>query len=272
MSTLKVNTIQDTTGHDALTIDSSGNVTASQGFVPSTQLSHRNLIINGAMQVAQRATSVTGVTSTGYRTCDRFQTSMNALGTWTVEQSTDAPNGFAYSKKVTCTTADTPTGSDYFRIRHIMEGQNLQHLSFGTSSAKSLTLSFWVKSNKTGTFNCILKTFNTTERVAGSLITINAADTWEYKTLTVSGDTVISIQNNNGNELAIELWLNSGSTYSGADVSTTWSNFSITNYYGNATLGLGNATSDYFAITGVQLEVGSVTNLLKQRRYSKYLA
>ena len=119
------------------------------------QSAFKNIIINGDMSIAQRGTSSSGITSSGYYTVDRFQTIISGLGTWTHSQSTDVPTGqgFAKSFKLDCTTADaSPASSDLSIFRQRLEGQNLQYLKKGTASAESLTLSFWVKSNKTGTY------------------------------------------------------------------------------------------------------------------------
>ena len=109
---------------------------------------NKNLIINGAMQVAQRGTSQTGVTSSGYASApDRFSSLINGLGTWTLSQSSDAPDGFSSSYKWECTVADSSiSAGDYGILLQRMEGQNLQHLKKGSSNAESLTASFWVKS------------------------------------------------------------------------------------------------------------------------------
>ena len=115
----------------------------------------RNIIINGDMSLAQRGTSQASITSTGYYTLDRWETELTTLGTWTQSQSTDVPSGqgFAKSLKMDCTTADaSPASGDRLYVRTLFEGQNLQYLKKGTANAESLTLSFWVKSNKTGTY------------------------------------------------------------------------------------------------------------------------
>jgi hypothetical protein len=115
----------------------------------------RNIIINGDMSIAQRSTSVAGITGQGYNTIDRFETHASSLGTWTQSQSTDVPTGqgFATSLKMDCTTADaSPSAGDFLYVRQKVEGQNLQYLKKGTANAESTTLSFWVKSNKTGTY------------------------------------------------------------------------------------------------------------------------
>ena len=106
----------------------------------------KNIVINGAMQVAQRGTSVTGITTSGYRTCDRHTLAMNSFGTWTSTQESDGPDGFSNSFKALCTTANASLGSDdYVVYFHKIEAQDLQQLAYGTSNAKAMVLSFWVK-------------------------------------------------------------------------------------------------------------------------------
>ena len=112
----------------------------------------RNIIINGDMSVAQRGTSASSLTSSGYNTMDRWNLALSSLGTWTQSQSTDVPTGqgFATSMKLDCTSADaSPSASDAMILQTRIEGQMLQYLKKGTSSAESTTMSFWVKSNKT---------------------------------------------------------------------------------------------------------------------------
>ena len=140
------------TGDPNITLNDDGSVQMTGLQYPTAgPLSNRNLIINGAMQVSQRSTQVTNVTTPGYKTCDRFNLGYSSLGTWTVDQSTDASDGFSNSFKVTCTTADaSPVADDNLFVEQRIEAQNLQHLKFGTSAAETLTLSFYVKSNKTG--------------------------------------------------------------------------------------------------------------------------
>ena len=186
-------------------------------------LKNRNLIINGAMQVAQRDTQVTGVTTDGYKTCDRWVLFINALATWTVDQSTDSPNGFSNSLKVTCTTADaSPAARDYAFFSHRFEAQNLQHLAFGTADAKSMTLSFWVKSNKTGNASCGLLQLDNSNKTFSESYTINSADTWEYKTISIPADTAGVINNDNGPGIQLEWWLNSGSDWTGGGATSGW--------------------------------------------------
>jgi hypothetical protein len=236
---------------------------------PQLLAGRRNLIINGAMQVAQRGTSVTDQTTGGYKTCDRFEVVINSFGTYTVEQSTDAPSDFKNSLKVTCTTAETsPSSSDYLFIQHSIEGQNLSHINFGSSDARQMTLSFWVKSNKTGTIGQEFQTSGSFERTVD--VTINAADTWEYKTVLVPANAANTIVETNGAGLYCYFWLNSGGNFKGTPVST-WGSGNA-GRAGTLTANIGGAVNDYFAITGVQLEVGSVATPFEHRSYGEELA
>jgi len=147
MSTIQTNAIVDASG---------GNTTTVNGISPlaNTARFARNIVINGDMKVAQRATTATvgpNGTGEGYTVVDRFLNSLNGTVVSTFTQSTDAPSGFAKSAKIEITTADNSLAStDFWHFRTSLEGQDLQHIGKGTSGAKSLTVSFWVKSNKTG--------------------------------------------------------------------------------------------------------------------------
>jgi hypothetical protein len=219
----------------------------------------RNLIINGDMSIAQRGTSTSGVTTTdGYYACDRWR-SQTDTGTWTISQSTDVPTGqgFVNSFKMDCTSAGT-ANSDEVSIKYYMEGQHLQHLAYGTSSAKSITFSFWIKTNKTGTFTLTLKNVNSTqERLVGYNYTVDSANTWEKKTITFAGDTSYGFDNGNTKELEVYWWFGTASALRSGTVSNTWQNPVDGNYADNNIAGLGGSTDDYVNLTGVQLEVGT---------------
>jgi hypothetical protein len=147
---------------------------------------NRNVIINGAMQLAQRSTSVASITASGYYTADRFSTSLGTLGTWTQSVEADAPtgSGFRNSVKMLCTTADaSPAAGDFNLVEQKIEGQNLQQFAKGTASAKTFTLSFWVKSNVTGTYIAELVDADNTRQVSFSY-TVLVSGTWEKKTIT----------------------------------------------------------------------------------------
>jgi len=219
----------------------------------------RNLIINGAMQVAQRETSVTGITGNGYYTADRWQTSISSLGTWTQSVENDAPtgSGFAKSLKMLCTTADAaPAAADNFRIETRIEGQNLQSICKGTANAQQLTLQFWVKSNVTNTFIVNVQDNDNSRNVAASY-TINASDTWEKKTIVFPADTTGAFDNDNNLSLSLRFWLGVGTNYTSGTLQTTWGSGANANRAVGQT-NLAAATNNYWQITGVQLEVGAV--------------
>jgi hypothetical protein len=213
------------------------------------------------MSIAQRATSTASITGNGYHTIDRFNTINTTLGTWTQSQSTDVPTGqgFATSLKMDCTTADaSPAAGDRLDIQQKFEGQNLQYLKKGTSSAQSTTLSFWVKSNKTGTYIVELFDSDNTRQISQAY-TISSSNTWEKKTLTFAGDTSGALGNDNGNSLQVSWFLAVGSTYSSGTLSTTWTS----NTNANRAVGQVNhadSTSNNFYITGVQLEAGTTAS------------
>ena len=220
--------------------------------------SFRNIIINGDMSVAQRATSTASITGNGYKTMDRFHLNCDTMGTWTQSQSTEVPTGqgFAYSMKMDCTTADaSPAAGDQLKIQIKNEGQFLQYLKKGTSSAESLTLSFWVRSNKTGTYITRLQDSDNSRNISKSY-TISSADTWEKKEITFAGDTSGAFTNDANNSLVVEFYLGAGSNFTSGTLNTSWN--SITN--ANTAVGqvnLADSTSNEWYITGIQLEAGT---------------
>ena len=222
----------------------------------------KNIIINGDMSIAQRSASVSSITSdNAIHTLDRYRTRLTTLGTWTQSQSTTVPSGqgFAKSLKMDCTTADaSPAAGDRLFITQRIEGQNLQYLKKGTSNAQSLTLSFWVRSNKTGTYICELYDQNNSRHINKSY-TISVADTWEKKTITYDGDTTGAFTNNNGNSLECAWWLGAGTTYTSGTLQTSWGSGTNANR-AVGQVNLGDSTSNDWYITGVQLEAGSVAS------------
>ena len=224
-----------------------------------SQQNFRNIFINGDMSIAQRGTSETGITSTGYYTADRIKLTNSSAGTWTQSQSTDVPTGqgFATSLKMDCTTADgSLSGADELLIEQKIEGQNLQYIKKGTSSAESLTLSFWVKSNKTGTYIAELMDNDNSNRHIGNSYTISSANTWEKKTITFAGDTTGALDNDNGDSFVASFWLAAGSNYTSGTLQTSWGSLAQTNR-AVGQVNLADSTSNEWYITGVQLEVGT---------------
>jgi len=238
----------------------------------------RNVIINGNMSVAQRNTSVASITSAGYYTADRWLLLNQTLGTWTQSVENDAPtgSGFRKSLKMLCTAADaSPAAGDYLILRQLLEGQDVQRIAKGTANAKTLTVSFWVKSNLTGTFIAELEDEDNGRSVAQSY-TISAAATWERKTITFPADIIGTLDNDNAASLILNFWLSSGSTFNSGTLQTSWNTRTNANRNVGA-LNLASATNNYWQVTGVQLEAGSVatpfefepfeTTLRKCQRY-----
>ena len=219
----------------------------------------RNIIINGDMSVSQRSTSASSITSTGYHTIDRWNWQAD-FGTVTLSQDTDVPTGqgFATSFKADVTAAGTVSSDGTVILRQKIEGQNLQYLKKGTSSAESTTLSFWIKSTKTGTYICELYDVDNTRQISQSY-TVSSSNTWEKKELTFAGDTSGAFGNDNANSLQINWYLSAGSDYTSGTLSTTWT--SSTN--ANRAVGQVDAqdnTSNNIYLTGVQLETGTAAS------------
>jgi len=230
----------------------------------------RNLIINGDMRIAQRGTSVASLSSTAtYSTCDRWQVQYGSSGTFTESQSNTSPEGFSDSLKLDCTIADA--SPNYLLIVHRLEGQNLQHLQKGTSAAKSTTLSFYVRSNKTGTYQVNLRDGDNS-RIIGVTYDINSADTWEQKKITFAGDTTGTLDNDNGNSLQIEWWLAAGSTYGSGAVPTAWEAEANADRGAGLNVAIGASADDEFYLAGVQLELGKVATPFEHRSYGEELA
>ena len=232
----------------------------------------RNMVINGAMQVAQRGTSSTTLTT--YATVDRFLSALSGTTdqlAGTQAQSTTAPDGFSNSYKIDCTTAETTIDADEFwRVRHYIEAQNLQHLKYGTSAAQSVTLSFYVRSNVTGTYACNIYQPDGVRQITKTYA-ISAADTWEYKTITFPGDTSGTINNDNGSGLEISWFLMAGSTWTGTD-STSWGAYANGGLANGHAVNMASSTSNEWYITGVQLEVGTNASDFEHRSFGEELS
>ena len=251
-----------------ITSVSTTNLTVNGNAYPSAgSLSNRNVIINGAMEIAQRGTSA--LTVSGSYPVDRFYISHNSDGAFSTVRDSESPNGFTYSTKVTTTTADASlTGSQRLLFVQTLEGQNVSFLDFGSASAKSITLSFWVRSSVIGTFSGSIAN-GVANRAYPFDYNISSADTWEYKTITIPGDTTgtWATDNSTGMQLIFSLGIASGyAGTAGAWVgSQLWGSTS-----GTANI-LGTLNATWY-ITGVQLEVGSVATPFEHRSYGDELA
>ena len=262
-SILKVNQIQDIGGNTIVSSDGSGGFT--NNLPAGKSGSFRNIIINGDMSIAQRGTSATGLGNgdSGYNTVDRWR--FTELGAPTYEftqtQDTDVPTGqgFATSLKMDCTTAQGSLATgDVIQFNQRFEGQNLQFLKKGTANAESTTLSFWVKSNKTGTYIVELRDIDNSRTINKSY-TIDSASTWEKKIIIFAGDTTGTFDNDNERSLDINFWLGAGTDYTSGTLQTSWgSEVTVNRAVGQ--VNLADNTANNFWITGVQLEAGTTAS------------
>ena len=245
-------------------INTTGIVTATS-FVPTTgQLSHRNIVVNGAMTVSQRGTSETGITGAKFANApDRFKIEGGSYGTITVSQSTDSPNGFANSYKVDVTTANGSLSSgSYLELVHKLEGQDVQSFAKGTSDAKQFALSFHVKTTKTGTY-VVLVIDHDNSRMVSKTYTVSDTN-WNKYELIFPADTTGAFGNDNNLSLSIKFVLVAGTTFTSSSLQTTWG--AVSN--GPSRTGQVNfadSTSNDWYLTGVQLEVGPVVTPFEHR-------
>ena len=237
---------------------------------PNQPTGRKNLIINGAMNVAQRGTSTTGVNSNTYASLDRFKNLINE-GTFTVSQSSEAPAGFSNSYKLDCTTADTSlAAAGRVTLDTYLEGQDLQQIQKGLSTAKQVTLSFWVKSSVTGTYIVELFDIDNSRHISKSY-SISSADTWEKKEILIDADTTGAFGDDNGASLQIRWWLAAGSNYTSGTLATTWQAQDNTDRAVGLSVNIADSTSNDWYITGVQLEVGSTATEFEHRSYGEEL-
>jgi hypothetical protein len=226
----------------------------------------RNRIINGDMRIDQRNAGA-AVTAAGY-TVDRFSIANTTDGAFSAQQDSSAPTGFVNSLKVTTTTADaTLTTTQVFILRQFIEGNNVADLGWGTANAKTITLSFWVRSSLTGTFGGALINSSST-RSYPFTYSISVADTWEQKSITIAGDTTGTWLTDTGNGIRVTFSLGSGPDRSGT--AGAWAGSNFTSATGAVSvIGTLNAT---WYVTGVQLEVGSVATPFERRPFGAELA
>ena len=229
----------------------------------------RNMVINGAMQVAQRATSSTGISTSGYYTVDRFQVFMsNTSGRVTASQVADVHDGFANALKLECTTADTSIAAgEFLGIQTKIEGQDVQQIKKGSSDAESITVSFYVKANASATFAVELLD-NDNSRQATQLF--NVTTDWTRVTKTFTPDTTGAFDDNNESSLQVLFWLHGGSNFTSGTLSSTFVSLNNTNRAAGISSFL-DSTDRTFFITGVQVEVGSVATPFEHRSFGEEL-
>ena len=238
----------------------------------------RNLIINGAMQIAQRGTSETGVTGDSYG-ADRFVLGGSSnLAVYTVENVVDAPanTGLKNSIKYTCTTGDTPSSTYYKETKHVIESGDCDVMEYGTPTAKTTTLSFWVKSNVTGTYSLYAYNNVASPTLMYSLnYTINSAGTWERKVVTIPPDTANAFSTSpNGSGIRFYWPIFAGPGYSSGTSSqargASWETVTNANLMGGQTANIASV-NDYWQMTGVQFEIGDIDTPFEHRSYGEEL-
>ena len=228
-----------------------GNINAGGGGV------NRNIVINGAMNVAQRATSATGLGADAntYNVCDRWLLSANGTdGRLTITQDSSAPSGFANSTKLACTTTDTSIAAgEFLTFTQKIEGQNLQSFAKGTSDAKPFAVSFYVKGNASATYVAELMDNDNSNRHVSKSFTVTTD--WTRVELSFPADTTGTFDDDNADSMVLNIWLHGGSTFTSGTLQQTWG----TLVQANRAVGISSfldSTSRTFFITGVQLEVG----------------
>jgi len=266
MSQTKAQLVSGTTAQD-LTVDNINTTSVNSG-----QLSNRNIIINGAMQVAQRGTSVAWA-SNGYLTCDRwFHNITNSAGRFTSKQTADSPDGLGGKcLELDVTTADTSIASnEHSLLQYKFEGQDVQQLAKGTPGAKKFTVSFYVKGNGNATYMCEFFDRTNTRLIHQQF---SVTSSWSRVILTFNNETSNgTINNDNSHEFYMQIWLHAGSDFtSGSYTANTWSG--QTN--ANRAVGISSlfsSTNNFFKITGVQLEVGTTATDFEHRSFNQELA
>ena len=227
----------------------------------------KNRIINGAMVIDQRYAGASVTPANDAYMTDRWKYGGSQASKFTAQQVSTAPTGFVNSLKMTVASAVTVGSSDYFAAYQPVEGFNISDLAWGTASAATVTLSFWVYSSLTGTFGGALRNSNGT-RSYPFTYAISAANTWEQKTITVTGDTSGTWLTTNGIGVSVQFSLGTGSTLSGT--ANTWAGANYLSATGAVSV-VGTAGATFY-ITGVQLEKGSTATSFDYRPYGTELA
>ena len=261
MSTVRANTYLDASGGSAAQLYGVASPPNSMGF--------RNRIINGDMRIDQRnaGASISFPSGDGSYCLDRSRLQRSGAGTMTVQQVTSAPTGFTNAIRFTVTGASTPSSGDYYTFGQLIEGFNTADLAWGTASAQSITLSFWINSSVTGTYSASVYNWAGSNTYPATF-TVNAANTWEQKIITIPGATAGTWATNNLGSVYFRIDLGSGSSFNGTanawNAAGQFRTSSSVNFISNASATL--------TITGVQLEAGTVASPFERRDYGRELA
>jgi len=230
----------------------------------------RNMVINGAMQVAQRATSATGVGGTNeeYPTIDRFNFTTTSAGRFTMEQVADVHDGFANAMKLSCTTADTSiSASEALILQTKFEGQDMQQLRYGSSSAESITVSFYVKGNASATYTLEWRNEEDGRNIGK---TFNVTTDWTRVIITFTGDTGGSpVDDDNTHAFTLGIWLHGGSTFSGGTFTENVYHSTNNQRIGDGQTSFLDSTDRTFFITGLQMELGSQATPFEHRSFGE---
>jgi hypothetical protein len=240
-------------------------ITTSDGVTSAGTYGFKNRIINGAMVIDQRNAGAS-VTS-GYPV-DRFSTNFSVGSKFTLQRSTTAPAGFSNSLLITSSSAYSIGSGDYFLLNQTIEGFNIADLNWGTSNAVPATLSFWVRASLTGTYSVNLQSGSATTVNYLASYTINSANTWEFKTITLSAPTSGGFPIDNSGGVAIRFTLGTGSSQTGA--TTTWATSGVA-LGATGQVNVSGTNGATFYITGVQLEKGSTATSFDYRPYGTEL-
>jgi len=258
----------------SLILDGTSGITNLTSINGGQLAGRRNIVINGAMNVAQRSASTTGLgAASGYFTLDRYRIGTNAAsaGRFTMAQVADGPAGFANCLKLTVTTADTSIAAgERLIITQRFEGQDLQQLQKGTATAKQVTVSFYVKGNANALYVCELFDSDNLRSITQSFA---VTTDWNRIELTFAADTSDPLNDDNGNSLEINFWLHGGSTFTGGTFAVnTWNDYTEANRYAVADrTSIFDATSRTFFLTGIQMEIGTVATDFESRSYAEEL-
>ena len=231
----------------------------------------RNIVINGAMQVAQRGTSST---STGFQTCDRIQFLTNNTDNFafTVSQSSTAPDGFSTSQKLDCTTAESSLDADELaRFLYKVEGQDIQHFNYGSSASEEVTVSFYVRSNVTGVYTVEFRLNADGTSTITKQYTISSANTWERKILKLPTNTATSVDNDNSNGIELSFCVAAGSNFTTGSLGTSWATTATSSRYAGQAANIMSSTDNEWYITGIQMELGSQATPFEHRSFGEEL-
>lgn len=272
MSTLKVINLQNPSANTpAIVLDTNGNMAVNGGIAMSSSFL-RNKVINGDMRIDQRnaGASVTPTTD-GWYTLDRWRFGLSQASKVSIQQNAGGvtpPTGFTKYLGVTSLSAYTLLSTDYFILGTYLEGVNTADLAWGTASASSVTLSFWVRASITGTYPVVFRN-NAYNRGYVATYTVNSANTWEFKTITIAGDTTGTWATDTNAGIRVEFSLGAGSSLN--TTAGVWSSSALLISVSGAVSVVGTNAATWY-VTGVQLEAGTVATPFERRMYGHELA